>query len=253
MKLFLFILVLSYSLQSLAKKPLTQAGDYLQIALPLTAFGASFLSDSDKSKEDLYYLDFAKSFGTGFLLVHGMKSTMEKARPDGSNIQSFPSAHTFAAFSGASYIQSRFGSKYGIPSYILAAGVGYSRIEARSHYLDDVLAGASFAVLLNTYFTGRKDPNSSIYIGSNGDNYSVNVTSKFNEEDELRKTNSKYKFSMFLGPTRLLESEFSLNGVDLIDLFLLKAPETYQHTANLFVGMILKTMATLHLEFNPSK
>jgi len=233
------------------KSSLTQTGDWLQLALPLTALGAGLIFDGDRSKDELYYKDFAKSFAAGLVLVHGLKYSMEKTRPDGSNNKSFPSAHTYAAFSGAAYINSRFGLKYGVPAYMLAGVVGYSRIKANSHYLDDVLAGASIAVLLNTYFAGRKNPNATFYIGHNGENPTINLSANFNEQNIVRKKKSKYRFSLFFGPTFLKESEFSFKNEDLLDLKKLKLEESYQHTANIGLDVNFNKYGNLSLNLQP--
>jgi len=55
---------------------------------------------------------------------------IDKRRPENSlNKDSFPSGHASAAFQGASFIQRRYGWKHGKYAYLLAAFVGYSRIE----------------------------------------------------------------------------------------------------------------------------
>ena len=66
---------------------------------------------------------FVKSFGFGFASVHLLKFANEKLRPDASNPKSFPSGHTFAAFSGASFLNRRYGPKYGIPAFVAAGFV----------------------------------------------------------------------------------------------------------------------------------
>ena len=39
---------------------------------------------------------------------------------------SFPSGHTSAAFTGAAFMDYKYGLKYGLPAYILASFVGWS-------------------------------------------------------------------------------------------------------------------------------
>ncbi len=65
---------------------------------------------------------------------------------------SFPSGHASAAFSGASFIQKRYGWQYGIPAYLAASFVGYSRVEADQHYVEDVLAGAAIGIISTFIF-----------------------------------------------------------------------------------------------------
>lgn len=97
-------------------------------------------------------MQFYKSFLTTVVVTHGMKHTIEKERPNGGG-QSFPSGHTSAAFQGAAFIQKRYGLKYGIPAYVGASFVGYSRVESDKHYVEDVLAGAAIGTAAAYFFT----------------------------------------------------------------------------------------------------
>ena len=66
-----------------------------------------------------------------------MKRIIRKERPEGRNLfDAFPSGHTSAAFSGASFIQRRYGWKYGKYAYILAAVVGVSRVDGPDGWHD---------------------------------------------------------------------------------------------------------------------
>jgi len=75
------------------------------------------------------------------IFTHSVKRIINKKRPNGSNY-SFPSGHTASAFTGASFLQLRYGWKVGIPAYLLASYVGYTRIKANKHDKWDVLGGA---------------------------------------------------------------------------------------------------------------
>lgn len=132
---------------------LRQAGDVLQIALPLTALGATFWYDDPEGRAQ-----FGKSFLTSWTIVYGIKTVGNKVRPgdidpDEEGNLSYPSGHTMSAFSGASFLSRRYGYLWGIPAYALAALVGYSRVDAQAHYLDDVIVGGSIAMLSNWYYT----------------------------------------------------------------------------------------------------
>ncbi len=72
-----------------------------------------------------------------------LKYTVREPRPDSSNRDSFPSGHTTAAFSFASYIGCRHSLGWGIAAYSLATFVGFSRVNDNRHYLHDVTAGAA--------------------------------------------------------------------------------------------------------------
>ncbi|NOC94559.1 phosphatase PAP2 family protein [Ruegeria sp. HKCCD6604] len=123
---------------------LEDVGDVLQLAIPLAALGITYTKDDKEGRQQL-----AKGVGTTFLTVQSLKFLVEKWRPNYSADNSFPSGHTAAAFSGAAFLQTRYGSSYGVPAYLLASFVGYTRVRAEKHFSDDVLAGASIAMLSN--------------------------------------------------------------------------------------------------------
>lgn len=73
---------------------------------------------------------------------------------------SFPSAHTMSSFANAYVIYRREGKKYGIPSYILAGLIAFSRMYLGVHYLSDVLGGLVLGIatgILTCYFMKQMD------------------------------------------------------------------------------------------------
>jgi len=124
------------------------AGDALAVAIPATAYGMTYYLGDNEGRTQFY-----KSFFTNIGLTYGLKLAIDKERPDGSDRNSFPSAHTSLAFHGAAFIHKRYGWKKSIPAYIGATFVGYSRVYADKHYVEDVLAGAAIGVLSAYYFT----------------------------------------------------------------------------------------------------
>ncbi|MXR68718.1 phosphatase PAP2 family protein [Shewanella sp. JBTF-M18] len=126
----------------------SEVGDVVQIALPAAGLiGALWIGDTEGAWQ------VTKGVATTAAITHTLKFGYERLRPDGSEANSFPSGHTSAAFSGAAFIHHRYGNAYGIPAYAAAAFVGGSRIWANRHYMDDVLAGGSIAVMTSLYFT----------------------------------------------------------------------------------------------------
>ncbi|MGI9547676.1 MAG: phosphatase PAP2 family protein [Flavobacteriaceae bacterium] len=126
-------------------------GDILHYALPAVA-GLSTLILKDKEGS----LQFLKSFAANLAVTYTLKFAFDKPRPEGATDGlAFPSGHTSTAFQGASFIQRRYGWKYGIPAYLMAGFVGYSRIEGLNDRHDgwDVLGGIIVGVGSTYLFT----------------------------------------------------------------------------------------------------
>jgi len=146
--LLLILLMTGNTANAISSK---QAGDILQVALPLGAYGMTYLNEDREGA-----IQFSKSFASTMLATQVLKYTVRKPRPVGDNL-SFPSGHTSAAFSGAGFIHRRYGLTYGIPAYIAASYTGWSRVQAKAHYMIDVVAGAALALLVNDYFVEPYD------------------------------------------------------------------------------------------------
>ena len=130
---------------------LEDTGDVLQLAIPATALIATLIEKDYKGTKQ-----FAYSYGSSLIIAHTLKKLNKKQRPENRNLyDSFPSGHTTSAFSGASFIQRRYGWKYGIPAYTLATIVGVSRMEGPDGWHDtwDVLAGAAIGIGTTYIFT----------------------------------------------------------------------------------------------------
>lgn len=82
-----------------------------------------------------------------------MKYAVKKERPDHSNFHSFPSMHTSVSFAAASFIQRRYGWKWGAPAYVLSTYVGWSRVYGKKHDWWDVAAGAVIGTASSYIFT----------------------------------------------------------------------------------------------------
>ena len=147
--LILFYLVFSFNLFS-QKSNFEKAGDIIQITLPATAFTSQLFLD----KKDSEAITFVKSMGASFIVTHTIKRVVNKERPNGGDF-SFPSGHTSAAFTGAAFIDYKYGLKYGLPAYIFAAFVGWSRVYAKKHDYIDVLGGIIVGVGCVELFTSK--------------------------------------------------------------------------------------------------
>ena len=102
-----------------------------------------------------------------------LKYTVKKERPDGSDRHSFPSNHSGFSFAGATFLQKRYGWKWGVPAYILSGYVAWGRVYSKKHDAWDVIAGAAIGVgsglLFTTKYAKKHDIALSPIVGSNGD------------------------------------------------------------------------------------
>jgi hypothetical protein len=137
--LVLFTLLLIYNHQTVQaqKTDMEVSGDILQFAIPLGALASTYYYQGN----DKPHWQMLKAYGASLIFTHSVKHIINKRRPNGGNY-SFPSGHTTAAFSGAAFLHLRYGWKIGIPAYLLASYVGYTRIVAHKHDKWDVLGGA---------------------------------------------------------------------------------------------------------------
>ena len=78
------------------------------------------------------------------------KHAFEVLRPDNSAHNSFPSGHTFTAFTGAELLRREYGEEYplvAIAGYTVATIVALMRIYNNRHWAGDVLAGAGLGIM----------------------------------------------------------------------------------------------------------
>jgi hypothetical protein len=157
---------------------LEDTGDILQIALPISAAAMTLIKKDYQGTKKLAF-----SYGTTLAVTYSLKYLTKKPRPEERNsFDSFPSGHTSSAFSGASFIQRRYGWKYGAPAYVLATLVAISRTEAPDGYHDgwDVLAGAAVGISSTYLFTKPfQKEKMNLSLSASKDYYVLNFSYKF--------------------------------------------------------------------------
>ena len=152
------------------------AGDILLVTMPAMALSStSIWKDGQKGA-----FQFSQALAGTIVLSQGLKLVINKQRPNGENNNSFPSAHTSVTFASAAFVQKRYGCKYGIPAYLLAGYVGYTRIEANKHDIIDVAAGAVIGVTMSYLFTKPYDKKQLVVSSGFIDNiHTIGLTYKF--------------------------------------------------------------------------
>lgn len=134
------------------KTKIETTGDIIQVLLPVSYFSYSFCTDKQEVE------NFYNAFGATLAITHILKIAVPDKRPDGSNDNSYISGHTSAAFSGATLLYQKFGWKIGIPALAAASYVGWSRVESKRHYFDDVARGALVGILSTILFSKKSMP-----------------------------------------------------------------------------------------------
>jgi membrane-associated phospholipid phosphatase len=149
MSILLLCLLLLTPATLRARESSETAADILRVLLPASACGLTFLHDDPEGRPQ-FYKSFLSTVGVTYLL----KETVDAERPNGGG-GSFPSGHASMVFSGAAFMQRRYGWSYGAPAYLLAAFVGWSRVDSDDHRVRDVVAGAAIGVAFAHLFTDR--------------------------------------------------------------------------------------------------
>jgi len=124
-----------------SRKSVKTSSDIMAAVTPI-ACAATVLALQDW--EGLKQGAFAAATTLG--VSYALKYIVGKERPDKSDDHSFPSLHTSISFTGAAFIQKRYGWKWGIPAYAVASYVGWSRVYSKKHDWWDVAAGAAIGV-----------------------------------------------------------------------------------------------------------
>lgn len=134
--------------KSQPRKAIETSTDVLMLVAPAAGFiGSLAIKDYRGTKQ------IVLSGATSLAVTYILKYSIKKERPDHSDKHSFPSAHTSIAFQGASFIQRRYGWKWGVPAYLLSAYVGWGRTYAKKHDWWDVAAGAAIGTASTYIFT----------------------------------------------------------------------------------------------------
>lgn len=128
------------------------AGRVGEVALVAAALGKT-VAESDPTGAG----QFALGMGTTVATTEILKRAVGSTRPNGRDDRSFPSGHTSISFAAAGHLHARYGWGWGLPALAAAGFVGVTRVEAREHRWEDVIAGALLGTASAHLFTTRHD------------------------------------------------------------------------------------------------
>jgi hypothetical protein len=89
------------------------------------------------------------------IVIKVAADTQRPSRTFNNGHYGFPSYHTSSSFAMAAVIDEYYGPKAGIPSYVLAGLIGWSRIDEQDHDLSDVFFGAALGYVVGKSVAGR--------------------------------------------------------------------------------------------------
>lgn len=126
-----------------------QAGNLMgsfpfQVGAGLATFGAGKASGNGKLA--MVGRDIVRAQIVSQVITQGIKFTVQRERPDGSNSQSFPSGHSSSAFATAGVLQRHYGWKVGVPAFAFGSYVALARMSWNRHHASDVVMGAGLGI-----------------------------------------------------------------------------------------------------------
>lgn len=123
--------------------------DYLQYLPALTPVTLNLCGLQSRHKLSKMLLLEGASYLLGGGWLNAFKYRFGVLRPDESSYNSFPSGHTFMAFTGAELLRREYGEEYpwiAVAGYVVATLVGCMRVWHNRHWAGDVLAGAGLGI-----------------------------------------------------------------------------------------------------------
>lgn len=98
--------------------------------------------------------DFLRAVIVSQAFTQAIKVTVRRDRPTGECC-AFPSGHAATTFAVASVLERHLGYRGALPTFLIAAYVGASRLHDNRHFLSDVLFGGALGVASGWTVVGR--------------------------------------------------------------------------------------------------
>lgn len=127
-----------------------------QAPVLLGLYGYSIWSQNDELHDVMSSL-LSASVITG-VSTSALKLVTNTERPSNNWMDGnygFPSYHTASTFAIAAVLDEYYGSKVGLPAYLVAGAVGFSRLDEQDHDLSDVVFGGTLGFVIGKAVAGR--------------------------------------------------------------------------------------------------
>lgn len=135
-----------------------EAGEFVGQAIYPISASAAFWSIGRLARRrrlQAFGTDLFRAQAVSGLLTLALKTSINRPRPDGG-VYSYPSGHTSSAFATAGVVYRHLGPRLGIPAFLLAGYVGFSRLQENKHFFTDIVAGGILGSYVGLKLGGRR-------------------------------------------------------------------------------------------------
>lgn len=153
------------------------AGDIIQLALPLAGLGLTWLKDDPEGRKPWAYSILGTALSTQ-VLKEAFAHTALGERPNGGHY-SFPSGHVSSSCAASVFMGRRYGWSYGAPALVAAGFVAYSRVDEELHHWRDVIAGCALGAAFSFYLVPSLNPDLVVMPTWSGTNPAIHVVLRF--------------------------------------------------------------------------
>lgn len=157
LQLCIVVITVLFSLINLtdtARASSALSGDIVTGVVPLAALAIAYFKDDVEGEKQWLRNTVVNQVLTSAARL-GFNETSLGERPNGHSY-GFPSGHVAFIASGASFLQERYGWKYGVPAWMLTGYAAYVRVDNDKHHVRDVVASSILAYGVGKLFVTPK-------------------------------------------------------------------------------------------------
>lgn len=248
---------------------LKDAGDVLQYATTIAAFGSTLVAGNPQGGLIDYegFYQAAKSTAAIGITQVTWKEIFASIRPDFSNTQSYPSGHTAGACGGGAFLTARYWDQsywwlttgFGMGGCLVTA---YSRVDADRHFVNDVTASFGISWIYTALFVTSKSTTPGVTVVPMAMDGGAGVMLAMSDQPSdpageagrrERRKSTRWRFEFDFGPAYLIENRVSAPSAtgttfDLDNFDKNNDPTPY---ARLAIAYQLDARQSMRLDFVP--